>query len=72
MTDKTKWVKVFSTGDLFDAELIRTKIVDNGIECKSLNKKDSAYLFGEIELYVEAENVIKAKHIIQNKGESGE
>lgn len=72
MTDNTKWVKIFSTGDLFDAELLRTKLVDSGIECQSLNKKDSAYLFGEIELYVEAEDVIKAKHIIQNKDQQGE
>ena len=29
-----------------------------------MNKQDSAYLFGELELYVEAENAINARHII--------
>ncbi|MFO8054887.1 MAG: DUF2007 domain-containing protein [Bacteroidales bacterium] len=66
MKDRNQWKRVFATGNLFDAELIKTKLIDSGIECKSLDKKDSAYLFGEIELYVLAEDVIKAKYIISN------
>lgn len=62
----SEWKKIFATGDLFYAELARTKLIDKGIECKSLNKQDSAYLFGEIELYVQAEEVVKAKYIISN------
>lgn len=65
-----EWKKVYASGDLFDAELIRTKLVDRGIECKSLNKQDSAYLFGEIELYVQTEDVVKAKYIISNISKS--
>lgn len=66
MTDKTNWKRIFFTANLFEAELARTKLIDNGIECKILNKQDSAYLFGEIELYVLAQHVVKAKHIISN------
>ena len=29
-----------------------------------MNKKDSAYLFGDIEVYAKQENVILAKHLI--------
>lgn len=65
-----EWKKVYASVDLFDAELIRTKLIDSGIECKSLNKQDSAYLFGEIELYVQAEEVVKAKYIISNISKS--
>ncbi|MCF8331473.1 MAG: DUF2007 domain-containing protein [Bacteroidales bacterium] len=60
------WKKVYATGILFDAELIKSKLIDEGIECKTLNKKDSAYLFGEIELYVQAKDVVRAKHVISN------
>ena len=63
---KSEWKKIYATGVLFDAEFIKSKLIDEGIECKTLNKKDSAYLFGEIELYVQAENVVRAKHIITN------
>lgn len=36
------------------------------IESVILNKRDSTYLFGEIELYVDVENVLKSKQIISN------
>lgn len=65
-----QWEKIYSTAVLFDAELIKSKLIDEGIECTSLNKQDSAYLFGEIELYVQATDVVKAKHIISNKHHS--
>jgi hypothetical protein len=33
-----------------------------------MDKKDSAYgAFGELELYVQRENVLKAKHILNSK-----
>ncbi len=70
MKNKQEWKKIYATGNSFDSELIRSKLIDSGIECKSLNKKDSAYLFGEIELYVKAEDVIKAKYIITKLGDS--
>ncbi len=63
-----QWKKIFVTGDPFQAELMKSKLLDQGVECKVLNKKDSAYLFGEIELYVLAESVIRAKHIISKSG----
>lgn len=67
---KQDWKKVYSTGNSFDIELVKSKLVHNGVECRSLNKKDSAYLFGEIELYVKAEDVIKAKYIIKKAVDS--
>lgn len=64
MSADKRWKKIYATGDQFWAELLKSKLLDHGVECKVLNKKDSAYLFGEIELYVLAESVIRAKHII--------
>jgi len=40
---------------------------DNQIKCFSLSKKDSAYLFGEIELYVSPDDVMRAKNILERE-----
>lgn len=38
--------------------------MENGINAIIVNKKDSSYLFGELELYVMSDDAIQAKHII--------
>ena len=58
------WTKIYATGVPYKAELLKGLLIENDIEAIIMNKQDSAYLFGELELYVEAENAIKAKHII--------
>jgi hypothetical protein len=58
------WVKIYSTDVNYKAELLRGLLFENNIEAVIINKKDSSYLFGELELYVSTDNVIKAKHII--------
>jgi hypothetical protein len=58
------WVKIYSTDVNYKAELLRGLLFENNIEAVIINKKDSSYLFGELELYVSTYNVIKAKHII--------
>ena len=60
----TDWVKIYSTDVHYKAELLKGLLFENDIDAVIVNKKDSSYLFGEIELYVSADNVIKAKHII--------
>ena len=63
------WVKIYSTGVSYKAELLKGLLKDNGIEAVIINKKDSAYLFGELELYVHIDQVVKAKHILTTTGE---
>ena len=58
------WVKIFSTGVTYKAEHLKGLLLENDIEAVIINKKDSAYLFGELELYVYADEAVKAKHII--------
>lgn len=58
------WVKIYSTDVNYKAELLRGLLFENNIEAVIINKKDSSYLFGELELYVNTDDVIKAKHII--------
>jgi hypothetical protein len=64
------WVVVYSSNQLYDTELVKSILDENEIENISMNKQDSAYLFGEIEVYVSSENAFKARQlIIQLKGE---
>lgn len=61
------WVMIYSSPDSFRAELIKGLLDEHGIECVSVNKKDSAYLYGEIELYVRTENAFEANILIRNR-----
>ncbi len=58
------WMKVYSSNQLWQVELMKGLLADNGIESIIVNKKDSSYLFGEIELYVNVEDTFAAKQII--------
>ncbi len=61
------WEKIYSSTFEHKIELVQAVLEDEGIVSVIINKKDSAYLFGEIELYVRADDVLKAKQVI-NKG----
>lgn len=59
------WVKVYSSSKLYEIELIRGLLKENNIESVTMDKQDSAYLFGVIELYVNVENAFRAKQLIE-------
>ncbi len=58
------WVKVYSSQYQHKVEIMKSILDENDIESVILNKQDSSYLFGVIELYVEATDVIKTNQII--------
>jgi len=58
------FVVVFSAGKLYNAEMIKDVLLNNNIEATIVNKKDSGFGFGEIEVYVAKANEEKAKKII--------
>ena len=58
-------VYIFSSGSLYQAELIRQMLHDHDIPAFTLNKQDSFYKFGEIEIYVHRDHVIRAKLLIK-------
>lgn len=66
-----EWVAVFSSDKAYEVELSRIVLEEAGITAMILNKHDSSYLFGEIELFVNRPDAIRAKHIL-NKGESND
>jgi hypothetical protein len=63
------WVVVYSTGAETHAELLRQMLVSNDISVRLMNKKDSLYHFGDIELSVKGENVIAARRLIEKATE---
>lgn len=59
---------IVSTTEQHLIELYRMKLDDARINHKVINKLDSIYNnFGEIELYVKFDDVIRAKHILDNE-----
>ena len=59
------WINIFTTNQAYLAEMIKDVLADNDIQAVVMNKQDSAYItIGDIEIYVKAENVIRAKFLI--------
>ena len=61
---------IFRTHEDHLARLIVMKLEEEGMQVFYINKKDSSYNnFGQIELYVQREDVVKAKYIIDKSYE---
>ena len=58
-------VLVYTTNQLFEAEMIKKYLFDHQIPAFILNKMDSAYHFGEIEILVYRDDVIRSKKLIE-------
>ena len=59
-----EWVLIYSSSQLYEIELISGMLQENDIESFVINKQDSAYLIGEIELHVPIDSIMKAKQLI--------
>lgn len=60
------WKQVFLSGHMYQAEIARDILENNGINAVILNQKDSAYrAFGDIEVYVNEKNVDKANELLK-------
>lgn len=57
-------VHIYSVETLYLADMVRQMLVDHDIPSFIINKQDSFYKFGEIELYVNRDHVIRAKKLI--------
>ena len=60
------WTKVYTTSDPIKAELIKQLLEEDEIEVVLLNKQDSSYLFGEVQVMVLESNSLKAQQIVIN------
>jgi hypothetical protein len=58
------WKKVFSSSQLAASSMVMGILNENEIPAKTLNKQDSSYLLGEIEVYVPLDMYEKAQALI--------
>ena len=61
---KNEWVIVYSTSDVFQAEVIKQMLLSNSIDAISMNHKSSSYPFGSVNISTRDKDMIKAKEII--------
>ena len=59
------WIPVYSTQQLYKAEIVKEILFDNQITAFVLNQQDSTYLFGDINVCVKQDDVVRAKFIIE-------
>ncbi len=61
------WIVVYKCAILNKAEIVKAVLVDHQIDAVIVNKTDSLHMHltnGEIEVHVNSNNVINAKHLI--------
>ncbi len=61
-------VQVYTTDKEYQAQLLTDKLRENGIDPFQLNKRDSMYPIGYIEIQVASEDVEKARTLIEESG----
>ena len=59
------WVLVYSAGKAYKATLLKEVFAENDIICDVLNKKDSSFLVGDIEVYVNKKDEKKALELVR-------
>lgn len=57
---------VYSTADPVKMEICKSVLEEENIRAVIINKKDSSYLFGESELYVNTDDALAAVQILRN------
>lgn len=60
------WQLVYSAKSVIDAEMRRGILESAGLEPIVMNKQDSSYLFGDVEVYVSKEQFDRAVEILKN------
>lgn len=60
------WTMVYSTADPVKMEICKSVLEEENIRAVIINKKDSSYLFGESELYVNTDDALAAVQILRN------
>jgi hypothetical protein len=62
----SQWQTVFKTKQAYQAEIVKSVLIDRDIPAVVINKQDSAYHLGYYEVAVAQEDVLNAMQIIEN------
>ena len=68
ISDDTEMTKVFSTIEPLQANLAETVLKNNGFAAHRINKQDSSFNVGNIEIYTPAERAKEAASILLENG----
>jgi hypothetical protein len=60
-----EWERIYFTDKLHMVSIVRSLLKENDIDSIEVNKKDSSYAFGDIEVFVKKDDAIFAKILIQ-------
>lgn len=60
------WLVAHIVNELYQAELAKKALGDHGISSVIINRIDSAYQQGYVEILVERDSLIKAKNILKD------
>jgi Putative prokaryotic signal transducing protein len=60
------WQKIYSTRNPAEASIIQGMLEENQIPVQLLNKQDSIYLFGDLQIYVPIQYLETAKQLLNN------
>ena len=59
------WVKIFTSANFYQAEIVKQVLTEHDIDTVMLNKQDSAHrTFGNIEIYIHKDNFSQAIEIM--------
>jgi hypothetical protein len=62
----SNWQKVYTTNMMYRAEIVKAVLEDHELNPVLIDKQDTAYHFGQIEIYVATEEVMYAMKIIED------
>ena len=63
---ENEWVAIAGYTDDIRSQVAVERLQTNGIEAVAVDKRDSFYKFGEIEIFVHRDNILIAKEIIKD------
>ena len=61
------WIKIKTYTRALEAEIVKQMLEENGIVAVLLNKQDSSYFIGKLELYVSKEQQEAAEELLKNE-----
>ena len=64
------WICIYTSGSQQSSEMIKGLLAHNEINSVIVNKQDSFYKFGEFEVFVNRDDVVKAKFVLKENNPS--
>lgn len=60
------WVCIYTTEASYIAEIAKDLLHENEIDAVIINKQDTNYHFGILEIYVERDNAIRSTYLLKD------